>query len=430
MDSSSTASDTTEDDDDMESDSESEEEEEITAKSLMLSPPLPPSPPSPPTRRTACNGVSAAADLSKLTLSDILESQLSAGAEEQEGRVVEDKAGEGEEEESDLQSWLRQIFAARGCDDLDGETTFLSSFLNYMLKGTFFLKQQLFILIKMLMIIILSIPGLSDVHICGDSLLQLLEMVLERYRQLQRLHQLRIDASRSPTPPKQLPRLEAAVLPQLHHLLRRGLHAEAARAAAVILQSDPSAANAVDPATGRTLLTFSAECADRSADLTRLLLSYGAKVCPGREVGCCPEERSENLVADLGRERESSAFTWFLRGAMARCALSDSGGDLSDAEQTVALLGAAMGEEPERMRRHVTRIMLALGRGAALNGALFLQLRLRLSPWWRRPQPLKHQSARRVRRALGPKRLGEEKAVATLGLPEKLKELVRMERPF
>jgi hypothetical protein len=78
----------------------------------------------------------------------------------------------------------------------------------------------------------------------------------------------------------------------------------------------------------------------------------------------------------------------------------------------------------------VTRTFLQLGRGVALNGPLFLELKLRLAPWWERPQPLRHQCARRVRRSLGPARLNDAVALGGLRLPPKLRRLVtRREEP-
>lgn len=414
------------DDDDLEGEEEEEGQASNTAKSLILSssrttPPIPTSaaslflPRRPvPRGRVACCGVSSAnGNVSHLTLGEIVEQQLAVGDEEME--EAERERGEAESSEVDVQSWIRRFSCARGCDYNNKkeepepvEAEAISSFLSYLLQGA----------------------GGRQHLISGDALVNLVEIALERHQKLQHHQQHQ---------QQQQQQLERIILPQVRHLLDLQMYREAEAVARAVLLSDPDAADAADASTGRTLLTHSAEHADRAAGLTRLLLNYGARVWPGEEVVVATDGSGSggDLVPRLSAERERSAFTWFLRGAMSRCAMAgvgvgpavDQHRPLGDAEETLSLLGAAMGEEPARMRRHVTRTMLALGRGAALNGALFLQLRLRLSPWWREPQPLRHQSARRVRRSLGPRRLGEGRALSDLRLPLKLRRYVRMEEP-
>ena len=98
---------------------------------------------------------------------------------------------------------------------------------------------------------------------------------------------------------------------------------------------------------------------------------------------------------------------------------------------TLELLCHAMGENPARMRAHVPRTMLELGKGAGVNGPLFVRLKERLAPFWQRPQPLRYQCLKRIRRAMGPKRLINSGrgggCVAKLRLPPKLQRAVLLE---
>ena len=96
-------------------------------------------------------------------------------------------------------------------------------------------------------------------------------------------------------------------------------------------------------------------------------------------------------------------------------------------ESTLELLCHAMGENPARMRSHVPRTMLELGKGAGVNGPLFVRLKERLAPFWSRPQPLRYQCLRRIRRAMGPKRLSGKGHAAKLRLPPKLQRAVLLE---
>ena len=112
-----------------------DDDDEATAKSLSLSPSTPTVPMAPlqRRRRAACRGLAAEADLSRLTLTEILEGQLSAGDEDEERMDVEEE--EEQEQEDDLQSWLRRIICSQGCDDQEAEAKRLSCFLSYLLKG-------------------------------------------------------------------------------------------------------------------------------------------------------------------------------------------------------------------------------------------------------------------------------------------------------
>ncbi len=216
------------------------------------------------------------------------------------------------------------------------------------------------------------------------------------------------------------------ILVETQHLLSNGLYAEATEIARLILDgcddAKEIAANSCD-SDGRTLLSYSVSHADRSADLTRLLLNHGARVWPTEEVsegGGVAASSGSDVICKLARERRKSAFAWYLRAAMERHFES------TDDCETVRLLGLAMGEEPARMRRHVARTMMQLGRGAAVNGPLFLRLKLALLHHWATPPTLRIQCARSVRRSLGPKRLNDG-GVTRLGLPAKLQRFLRLE---
>ena len=184
--------------------------------------------------------------------------------------------------------------------------------------------------------------------------------------------------------------------------------------------ASPSLPNAVNAA-NRTLLSYAVACGDAAADLTRALLNGGARVWPSPEVD--PDRLSDGeVVSALAAERDQSAFAAFVREVVRRQSLEGF-------EATLDLLAHAMGEEPARMRAHVPRTMLELGKGAGVNGPLFVRLKERLAPFWRRPQPLRYQCLKRIRRAMGPKRLGGGRGghVAKLRLPPKLQRAVLLE---
>ena len=122
----------------------------------------------------------------------------------------------------------------------------------------------------------------------------------------------------------------------------------------------------------------------------------------------------------LAAERDQSAFAAFMREVMRRQSLEGF-------EAPLELLCHAMGENPARMRAHVPRTMLELGKGAGVNGPLFVRLKERLAPFWQRPQPLRYQCLKRIRRAMGPKRLNNRGCVAKLRLPPKLQRAVLLQ---
>ena len=221
---------------------------------------------------------------------------------------------------------------------------------------------------------------------------------------------------------------------QIQHLLEQGLFLESVQIAQLLLLSSPSTTkittttattSCVDPnhvnVFNRTLLSYSVTYGDASSELTRLLLNHGASVWPSPEVGYggSSENTTGDIVDQLTKERDMAAFTWFLKSVMERHSLENT-------DNTVYLLSTAMGENPQRMKRHVTRIMLQLGKGAAANGSLFLRLKLQMMPYWSKPQDLRYQCMRRIRKSMGPKRLatsGEKK----LRIPTKLQKYIKLE---
>ena len=194
----------------------------------------------------------------------------------------------------------------------------------------------------------------------------------------------------------------------LSKLLDRKLYEEATQLAKIILQQPNSDANGVN-ASGRTLLSYSVTHGDVTADLTRLLLNHGAQVLPLRA--------SQGSDADdVARERDSSAFTWFLRAAIRRQ-------DLEASRVTLNLLCDALAVDTEFMRTHVLSTMLHLGQqssGANSSGlaSLFVQLKSIMAPYWRQPLPLRYLCVTRIRASLGPKKIMP--GVQDLNLPASL----------
>ena len=194
----------------------------------------------------------------------------------------------------------------------------------------------------------------------------------------------------------------------LARLLDRQLFDEALQLAKILLRTPKCDANSVN-SLGRSLLSHSVSHGDACADLTRLLLNHGAQVLPFRAAHGCD-------ACDVSRERDSSAFTWFLRAAM-RCQ------DLSQSSVTLKLLCDALAIEPEFMRTHVLSTMLHLGQqsGGASSpsmASLFVDLKSFMAPYWRQPLPLRYLCINRIRGALGPKNI--TKGAQELNLPSSL----------
>ena len=206
----------------------------------------------------------------------------------------------------------------------------------------------------------------------------------------------------------------------LRTLITRGLHTEVIVLAHLLIrhqqqqqqqqrhqQTVDRLVNHSNFSAGRTLLTYSAECGDESAGLTRLLLNAGARVWTEAEEGF-----GTNDVADrVAKELEGSALTWFLRALLRRRG-SDHLAALSTwGDGTLHLLGhaaAAISDQGgEALRDHLTRAVLRLGRSERAEGPVFAEVRRRLAPLWAQPLSLKFLCLRRIRGTIGPKNLSD-----------------------
>ena len=96
---------------------------------------------------------------------------------------------------------------------------------------------------------------------------------------------------------------------------------------------------------GRSLLSQSVTFLDESIDLTRILINHGARVWPDSALS------KPTSVAEIIQDKEQSAFTWFLRAVINQRGLDNS-------SQTLDCLCHEMGRDPDRMKRHVQRVML------------------------------------------------------------------------
>ena len=204
---------------------------------------------------------------------------------------------------------------------------------------------------------------------------------------------------------------------QLRSLLDAELFSEAAEVAEILINEygcDVNAINSCD----RTILSYSVAHADSSVALTRLLLNSGAQVWPDVTP---TSSQSGSTIDALAREKDLSAFTWFLRALMRREHVT-----LDDAEETLYLLCIVMGEQPARMRQHVHRTMMQLGRSRSLNGPLFRKIHSAMIPYWARPQELRYICLKSIRKSLGPKRLSSGGATSRLSLPKKLQHYVEL----
>lgn len=166
----------------------------------------------------------------------------------------------------------------------------------------------------------------------------------------------------------------------------------------------------------RSLLSYSVSYGQASMHLTRLLLNLGADVCPVRATSAV------NVVEEVTKERESSAFTSFLKAAMKK-AKANLGND-----PTIYLLGQAMGSEPDWMKAHVTRVMLHLGHSYRAMGPLYAEVRRILAPYWSQPQPLKYLCLKQIRQAIGPKN-NIPATVVNLDLPSPILQYLQLAPP-
>lgn len=179
--------------------------------------------------------------------------------------------------------------------------------------------------------------------------------------------------------------------------------------------------NAINEQDDRSLLTYSVWQGDRCVQITRKLLNCGAVVWPdyfslngdGESSEGSSNSYGDELVDRLTKERNRSAFTWFLKGLMARTNGQDRVKTVfpvvtttpipEDMTDTMVVLCHAMAENPARMRRHVNRVMMHLGQSIRAQGPLFNEVRAYLAPFWKEPQPLKYLCLKRIRNVLGPR---------------------------
>ena len=202
---------------------------------------------------------------------------------------------------------------------------------------------------------------------------------------------------------------------QIRSLLDAGLYRESEEIAKLLLNGSNVNVNAIN-SRDRTLLSYSAAHTDNSVSLTRLLLNAGAQVWPD-----VVTKTSHSTIDALAREKDLSAFTWFLKSMMIR-----EHATLDGAEETLYLLCAVMGETPVKMRQHVHRTMMQLGKSRNLNGPLFRRIHAEMIPYWARPQDLRYICLKSIRKSLGPKRLSSETATSRLSLPKKLQHYVEL----
>ena len=214
-------------------------------------------------------------------------------------------------------------------------------------------------------------------------------------------------------------------------LLERGQYSLVFELAGLLLARSDCDVNSVNTA-GRSLLSLSAAHLDHSVELTRLLLNHGARVWPGGPGG--------GSVAEITRDREQSAFTWFLRAVINQRSLADSRVTLAclahevsanlprPATPCLTTFYFQMGRQPGRMRGHTVRVMLHEGRHPKVLGPVFLQLKLLLSPFWAEPPHLRYLACNSVRRSLGPRRLGV--AGGRVGGGRRLTEQLGLPRPL
>lgn len=200
----------------------------------------------------------------------------------------------------------------------------------------------------------------------------------------------------------------------VQHMLAKGLFTEATILAHLLLlaKCNVNHVNMQD----RTLLSYSVSKGDLSAPLTRMLLNFGAKVWPADHV----HPSDCDVIEMIHRERERSTFTWFLR------ALMEQKIGMSDVNETIYLLGTAMGEEPNFMRKHVTRTMLQLGQYFNAMGPLFHEVKQRLAPYWTRPQPLKFLCLKQVRHLIGPKNMSDAQHLSNLEVPQSILQFLQL----
>lgn len=170
-------------------------------------------------------------------------------------------------------------------------------------------------------------------------------------------------------------------LTMVRHILDAGLLERAKEVAETLLEhgADPKHRNMC----GWSLLAYSLSHLDGSIELTRTLLNHDAYVLPASNVAIA----------------SSSPFRVFLSSVVRSQSLTNAG-------ETLALLGEVMGRFPARMKAHVPACLLAEARYPNLDTlACFREVQERLAPYWSSPSSLLHLSLHASRRRLGLKRL-------------------------
>ncbi|XP_018019103.1 uncharacterized protein LOC108675592 [Hyalella azteca] len=185
----------------------------------------------------------------------------------------------------------------------------------------------------------------------------------------------------------------ATPLLYLKLLLREGLYGPAAAAAQRLLDAGAEVDAANDQ--GRTLLSYSLCCGDRSLALTRLLLNHGA-----------------DIWGNPHHDWDHSAFLYLFKTAM----LCRSVAPLT---ATLSLIGRLMSGQPRRMRLHLQRNVTRHGRCHAVLSGVSTELVRFMEPYYKRPQPLGALAALAIRGAL-PSTSSVAASVARLPLPHKL----------
>ena len=99
----------------------------------------------------------------------------------------------------------------------------------------------------------------------------------------------------------------------------------------------------------------------------------------------------------LAEERHQSAFTWFLQSVMETHSLQNT-------DETIKLICQGMSEEEEtsgKLKSHVLSSMIDVGKyGNRTCAPIFVELKKRMSIYWRLPQPLTYHCLKTIRKSL------------------------------
>lgn len=172
----------------------------------------------------------------------------------------------------------------------------------------------------------------------------------------------------------------------------------------------------------KTILSYSVTHGDASSDLTRLLLNHGAKVWPSFNLTDSSNSKKQQceIVEHLTKEREQSAFTWFLKNVMEKYSLANM-------DKTIFLLSSSMGEDPARMQNHIMRVMMHYGhKSTKAFGPMFQEIKQRMSAFWTQPQPLRYLCLKQIRKSIGPKNLSDDECMQTLNVPNTMLQYLQL----